>query len=214
MNRQMKEFCANKKKDPDYHTIIHYYNLLQPITILLGPNGTGKSTSIRTMIEETKNLDYMKVISYSTTNDDIVKRKNTPFKLDPTSLAASFLSEGERMDMSFFDWMDTVMLEAILKDRDKEILMLIDEADSGLSIDNIIKAFCQIKFIVNEEVKRGRKIKVAITCNSYELAEYFKDCDNAAYIWVPTNDYMVLGSYTRFKSHYLEYYKEMKPNGD
>ena len=214
MNKRMKEFCANKKKDPDYHTTIHYYNLFQPITLLLGPNGTGKSTSIRNMIEETKGLSNLKVISYSTTQDDIVRRKNTPFKLDPTSLAASFLSEGERMDVSFFDWMDTVMLKAILEDRDKDILMLIDEADSGLSIDNIIKAFCQIKFIVNEEVKRGRRIHVAITCNSYELAEYFKDFERAAYLWVPTNEYIMLGSYARFKRHYIEYYKEMKPNGD
>ena len=68
-----------------------------------------------------------------------------------------------------------------------------------------------ILFIVKEETKRGRKIHLVITANSYELAEVFnnEEVGLVAYIWVPTNDFILLGSYNKFKKRYIEYYKEM-----
>ena len=67
MNKQMKNFCDNKKKDLDYHKEIKYYTLFSPITILLGPNGTGKSASIKLIKDDLKRLDY-NVVFYSTSN--------------------------------------------------------------------------------------------------------------------------------------------------
>ena len=61
-----------------------------------------------------------------------------------------------------------------------------------------------------EENKRGRKIHLIVTANSYELAEVFKEeVELVAYIWVPTNEFILLGSYNKFKKRYMEYYKEM-----
>jgi len=210
MNKKMKEFCKKKLKNRDYYTQIKYYILFSPISILLGPNGTGKSMSIKLMIQDLPKNSNLKVVSYSTSQDDTVKKHTTPFDFRPEAFAAAFLSEGERMNHSFFTWIDDVLLPAVLKEKDKELYIFIDEADSGLSIDKMNEAFRDIIFIVKEELKRGRKIHLIVTANSYELAEIFRDeYDIVSYIWVPTADYILLGSYSKFRKRYLEYYKEM-----
>lgn len=205
----MKEFCKKKRQTPDHYTQIKWYTLFRPIVVLLGPNGTGKSMSLHLMKEDLEKSDSVRVISYSTSLDDTVKKHTSPMDFRPEALAAAFLSEGERMNRSFFTWIDDVLLPNVLKDK-KELYIIIDEADSGLSIDKINEAFRDIIFIIKEEVKRGRKIHLVITANSYELAEVFaEDYELCGYIWVPTNEYISLGSYNKFKKRYLEYYREM-----
>ena len=81
LNKKMKEFCKKKLQKPDYYTEVKWYSLLQPITILLGPNGTGKSTSIKLMQQELSNTGHTNVIAYSTTQDDTVKKHTTPFDM-------------------------------------------------------------------------------------------------------------------------------------
>lgn len=210
MNKKMKLFCKKKLEQPSYYNTIKYYELFSPIVVLLGPNGTGKSTTIREMKEDIpKNRSEAKVISYSTSYDDTVRKHTNQFDFRPEALAAAFLSEGERMNQSFFTWIKDIMLPAVLKDS-RELYIFIDEADSGLSMDKINEAFRGIIFIVKEEVKRDRNIHVVITANSYELAETFENEYNlASFIWVPTGDYIDLGSYNKFKKRYMEYYKEM-----
>lgn len=208
MNKKMKEFCKKKLEDPGYHKEIKWYNLFSPIIILLGPNGTGKSTSLRLMQEELEQRKDTKVIKYSTTNDDIVRKYSGMF-FKPEALVSAFHSEGERMSDSFFDWCEKVMVPEVLRNK-SELYIFIDEADSGLSLDKIHEQFQDILYIMKEEVKRGHKVHLVITANSYELAEVFKDeYKIASYIWVPTGDYITLGSYNSYKKRYLEYYKEM-----
>ena len=64
LNKKMREFCKKKLQKPDYYTEVKWYSLLQPITILLGPNGTGKSTSIKLMRQELSNTGHTNVIAY------------------------------------------------------------------------------------------------------------------------------------------------------
>ena len=211
MNKKMRNFCKKKLAQPDYYTKIEWYSLLQPITILLGPNGTGKTSSIRYMIDELKNTHHTNIVSYSTSKDDTRRKHTTPLDFRPEALAANFLSEGERMNQSFFTWVEEEMLPAILKDPSSELFIFIDEADSGLSLDKIYEAFNDILFIMREEVKRGRRIHLIVAANSYELAEVFnnEEMGFVAYMWVPTNEYIILGSYNKFKGRYMEYYREM-----
>ena len=108
MNKNMKLFCKKKLKKPNTYTEIKWYNLFGPIVILLGPNGTGKSMSINLMKQELSKSDNLIVISYSTTQDDTVRKHTTPFDFRPEAFAAAFLSEGERMNNSLFTWMDDI----------------------------------------------------------------------------------------------------------
>ena len=212
MNKQMKNFCDNKKKDLDYHKEIKYYTLFSPITILLGPNGTGKSASIKLIKDDLKRLDY-NVVYYSTSNDDVVKKYGGPFRFRPSAIRAAFLSEGERMKESFTTWVEEEMIPAILKDKN-DLFILIDEADSGLSLDKMYETFCDIIFIIKQELKNNRRIKMVISANSYELAELFnsEESGTVSYIWVPTEEYIILGSYNKFKKSYIEYDEEMNKN--
>jgi len=210
MNRKMKDFCKKKLEDRDYCRVIPYYKIFYPITVLLGPNGCGKTTTLRKIEEDLKETEAV-VITYSTTNNDIVKVAGNPFNFRPESLISAFHSEGERMTDSFYDWEEKVMLPAILSNKYSNLYILIDEADSGLSLDNIYLHFEDIKFIINAEVNRGRKIHLIISANSYELASVFKGMDPGLvdYLWVPTEESILLGSYNKYRKRYFEYYRRM-----
>lgn len=210
MNKKYKKFIEEKKKHLYSHcTTIHLDNITKPLTILLGPNGTGKSTSMRTIEQELKNKE-IKFTKYSTSHDDIVQKSAPAFgDWDIAGIACSFHSEGERMSDSFFKWMNSDVLRVLLEDKTCPVAILIDESDSGLSIDKICETYSPLLFILEEELKNNRDIKIVITCNSYELAEYL-DKSYAEFIWVPTKEHITLGSYNSFKKRYLEYWEEMK----
>lgn len=95
------------------------------------------------------------------------------------------------------------MLREVLSHK-KELYIFIDEADSGLSIDRLKQSLEPLKFIMKEEMKKGRKIHLVATCNSYEMYEIMQS-DITETIWVPTKEKIELDSYTEFKRLY-EYF--------
>ena len=72
MNKLFKEFCSNKLEHPDYYSEVTLRMIKSPITVLLGPNGTGKSMSIK-YIKYQLDKQQKQCVVYSTTNNDIVK---------------------------------------------------------------------------------------------------------------------------------------------
>lgn len=208
MNNKMKKFCSKKKENYDHYSNISYKKIKSPITVLIGPNGTGKSLSLRNMKIDLEDND-IKVVSYSTSKDDIVQKGASPFgSWDISKIACAWSSEGERMTSSFFDWANSDMLRGILEDKKCPIYILIDEADSGLSIDRLIQTLSQIVYIAKEEYKNGRDIHFIFTCNSYEMLECLQS-DITDIIWVPTKQSVSIKSYSKFKKPYVEYFKEM-----
>ena len=89
MNIGFKAFCDTKKKKPDHYNKIQLKDCVSVITILLGPNGTGKSMSLRLLEEECKKkkINYLK---YSNEQEDIVKKAGWDW--DPYKLACAFQS--------------------------------------------------------------------------------------------------------------------------
>ena len=210
MNRKMKRFCEKKRENTEYYSKVEWTKLFKIFTILLGPNGTGKTMSLLLMKEYLEKSSSNKVFSYSTSKDDVVKKYTGPFDFRPEALVSAFSSEGERMDYSFYTWLKEIF-PTIINSKDKDIYIFIDEADSGLSIDRMIGAFRDFIYVIKDLVNsRDYFIRVVITCNSYELAEIFNDhYEQTSYIWVPTKEFISLGSYHKFKKRYLEYYEEM-----
>lgn len=207
MNKLMKQFIDNKKENPQYYAEISIKNIKSPITVLLGPNGTGKSMSLRNINCQLQ-LKKINFIKYTTSKDDIVQKGAPAFgNWDVSKIACAFTSEGERMTSSFFDWANTTMLSQIMTN-DKELWMLIDEMDSGLSFDRLMESLLQIVSILKMEVSRGRKIYAIFTCNSYEMAELLQS-PITDYIWVPTKEHIKLGSYYKFKKKYIDYYDKV-----
>lgn len=205
MNKQFKKFCEKKKADLfGYYSKLKLSNIKLPITVLLGPNGTGKSLSLLNLDKELQ-LRGINFVKYSTSRDDIVQKGAPAFgNWDPRKLACAFHSEGEKMIDSFFDWANTTMLSAIMTSN-KPLYILVDEADSGLSFDRLMESILQIIHIIVMEVDKGRDIHLVITCNSYEMLE----CTRSKYtdfIWVPTKEHIKVSSYYNFKKRYIEYY--------
>lgn len=209
MNYRMKKFCEKKKENLDYYSEITWQDLYKPITILLGPNGTGKSMSIKLMEDDLKDRDGIVVVSYIAHRDDTTKKHTTPFDMRPESLSAFFTSEGERHEFSFAIWVNEELFRTVSLNKDKEIYVLIDEGDSGLSPDRILNTYSMLLNIVNDMLSRGINIHVVISCNTYELAEVFKDSPITWYYWLPSKEYISLDGYKRFKKRYLDYYKEV-----
>lgn len=208
MNKKMKRFCEKKREQFDYHTMLRLKNIKSPITLLMGPNGTGKSMSMKNIESECKEKK-IKYVKYSTSNNDIVQKGAPAFgSWDPYKLACAFHSEGERMSDSFFDWANSDMLKAILEDKSCPVCILVDEADSGLSWDRLFYTLRPIVHVIEQEHERGRDIHIIFTCNSYEMMQ----CLSSEYqdiIWVPTKEHIKIGSYYTYMKKYVEYYDEV-----
>lgn len=211
MNKKYKTFINKKNENWQHYSEVTIKRINKPITILLGPNGTGKSMSLRG-IEHSLNKSKINNIKYSTSKDDIVQKGAPAFGAwDISKIAMAFSSEGERMVSSFFDWVETDMLKQVLTNKEP-LWLLVDEADSGLSIDRLIYTLTQFIFIIASEVDRGRDIHAVLTCNSWEMLECFMSDKAKQYvdiIWVPTKESINLETYKDFKKMYVEYFNEI-----
>ena len=206
MNNIEIKFCEEKRKHPGKYNLLEINNISNDITILLGPNGTGKSLSLMNIEENCKNIDDIECIRYSNNNEDIVKRGGWDW--DPYKLACAFHSEGERICDSFEEWSQRVMLNKVLKSSNN-LIILTDEIDSGLSLDRLYYQLKQYLFILDKEKKPSRKIKYVFTCNSYEMLEIFKNRNDVDIIWLPSKKRIKINSYNKFKEKYIEYGKYM-----
>lgn len=213
MDNKMKKFCDEKLKSPDYYNCTSISDIKSSITVLLGPNGTGKSTSIKSMIAECKNkhLDY---VFYSTSKNDIVSVSSKPFgNWDVYGISCAFHSEGERMNDSFYKWLDEECVPKLLKSNDP-IYIFIDEYDSGLSIDMIIYSLRGFLFVLNQELER-RPVYVVISSNSYELCSVLKKSIlDVKFIWLPSMNEMKFSTYDDYILPYIDYYNEVYAQGE
>ena len=212
MNNKYKKFMDKKNEDWQHYSEITVKRIKKPITILLGPNGTGKSMSLRSIQNELVKSNTRYVV-YSTSKDDIVQKGAPAFgDWDVSKLAMAFSSEGERMTSSFLDWSSHEMLKAIFEDQKSPLWVLVDEADSGLSIDRLLLTLSQFITVVTGEYDRGRDIHALLTCNSWVMLEIFLLKSIRHYvdvIWVPTKESILPSDYINFKGLYLEYFDEI-----
>lgn len=211
MNKKYQQFMDKKEKDWQFYSEITTKRIKKPITVLLGPNGTGKSMSLRGL-EYNLNKSKINNIKYSTSHDDIVQKGAPAFgDWDISKIAMAFSSEGERMVSSFFDWVNSDMLKSVLNNQEP-LWVLVDEADSGLSIDRLMLTISQFLFVVISEVKKGRDIHAVLTCNSWEMLECLlvKGAkDYVDIIWVPSKESIHPKTYQDFKKLYHDYFDVM-----
>ena len=124
---------------------------------LFGPNGVGKSTLINGLINQTLNIKSSKpgiCYSYQNSKDNfkIRQARNLPESYDPFFLVMKFnsqyISEGQSIIYSMFDLLDAFKKNGEFKyHEDKDSIVLLDEIDSGMSIDNIDTTMRKIKYI-------------------------------------------------------------------
>lgn len=211
---------------------MHYHNLNTntDIHILLGPNGSGKTTSLRTIKHEldskhNPNSTYddpnplirrlhtsnptIPVLYYGSDRNDISK---TTSDITLQALTANFLSEGEHMCTSFSKWFTTTWYPYLQDPSYHEMYVLIDELDSGLSLDRIKHTIDQLHNIHTiETTKYNRKINIIFTANSYELLESIQRLfkNNTVY-WLPSHKQVIINSYQEFSKLYNYNYTKLR----
>lgn len=195
------------------------------ITVLVGCNGSGKTTLMR-IIKEKLTEHKIPMIYYNNLSDggndsmqEALMSGNMEFLIE-----SSLSSEGERIVLNLRKVIDQIvyfiknrtlkksssasLMEALRRahgtnDKDEldstsdELWILIDAADSGLSIDNII----DLKFVLNRAIQdncTGTTFYIVVSCNEYEM------CDGEQCFDVQKMKYVSIKSYSKFKKVILD----------
>ena len=165
------------------------------ITVLVGCNGSGKTTLLRTLQDDlrAKNVPVMFFDTLNTARDIV---SGAMFKND-IELAASAMvsSEGERMCIGIGSFASDAKhfistgrkrlsaLEAAFMDDEpeavtsKERWILVDSADSGLSIDVLLDVKNFFGMMVEYGQRIGVDLYVVVSTNQYEFAADSKCID-------------------------------------
>lgn len=146
---------------------------------LFGPNGVGKSTFIQAIEKHKLDVQIDKptqLFSYQNGRDNFKVREPRSYAeaFDPGFMNSKFdakaISEGQSIIYSMFDLLDGLNPKGQLHSEDgKDFLIVLDEIDSGMSIDNIDMTMRKIKWLV----KHRSDLQFIMSFNSPRVIKHF-----------------------------------------
>lgn len=148
---------------------------------LFGPNGVGKSTLIKAL--EDNKLDVVTdkptmFYSYQNARDNFKHREARSYHelFEPWFIKcrvdARTISEGQSIIYSFFDLLDCFKdYESLPILKSQDYLLLLDEIDSGMSIDNIDTTMRKIKHLLRVR----NDLQIIMSFNSPRILKWFPD---------------------------------------
>lgn len=149
-----------------------YVEIKEGLTILVGCNGSGKTTMIRQMKDQLNKDDSVTVLEFNNLTQGGSNRvSELAFyeKFDEVSLRL-LSSEGENI---YYNIGDTVRKigRAIHKKEKEKLFIFLDAIDSGLSIDYCTELIDVIKNIIIPDAENsGVELYIVASTNAYELA--------------------------------------------
>lgn len=185
------------------------------VTVLVGCNGCGKSTFVEKIAEqlEKNSIPY---ITYNNLHDGGTRAREKAMFYGEMDLFATLFcsSEGEQI-VANMGSCATQMGQLARRNKDaKELWVLLDAVDSGLSIDNIVDVK-EYLFKTVIEHNKDKDVYIVVSANEYEMCngENCFDVYNGKYIrFSDYNDYrqFILNSKTEKDKRYEK--KEKKTN--
>ena len=196
----IKSISINKNSNLEEILFFNKMNLEQ-ITLLFGANGVGKSSLIKGILKQKEikfNCDKeTKLYSYINTEQNfrnMDKNSNLSYKdmfnpyLFKQKFDASKLSDGQNI---IYSLQDIFELCVQIKDDSNDSVILLDEIDSGLSIDNVEYLSDKIKEITD----KYSNIQFIIAFNNFEFCRNFPKVFN-----MYNGKYITIESYEQYRN--------------
>ena len=192
--------------------------LIQGLTVLVGCNGAGKSTLLKNIKEELKSEKVPYIMFDNLQDGGSNGISSAAFNENFTMMSLMFTSsEGENIYNNFGLWFQGVRnfiingkynsdrkedrFVEIFRDKDEiekereefkkhhERWLLIDAADSGLSIDNVIEFKDVFNLILEDAKQFDKEVYIIISANEYELVRGENCFDVNTGKYISFNDY-------------------------
>ena len=189
------------------------------VTVLIGCNGIGKTTLLTIIKESCKKKD-IPCLYFNGQRETADLVSNAEFFGDIEMMARGMTSsEGELLNLSLGKYVsqmrsfilkhtgvrkddavptDSQAIDEDNSDSSKEIVFLLDAADSGYSIDNVLELKKIFELAMQDANTHGASLFIIVAANSYEMA-HGEQCYNVA-----TGKHVKVRSYERFKKLVIE----------
>lgn len=156
------------------------------VTVLVGCNGTGKTTLLKEIEHQLKKRE-VPLVSYDNLKDGGHNALSHAGYIGDIEYLATGMcsSEGENIYMNLGQTARKIGNAVQKNPNAKELWVLMDAVDSGLSVDNIVELKeLLFEFVINDVSKRGADVYFVVSANEYELArgEQCLDVYNGRYI--------------------------------
>lgn len=193
------------------------YTFESGVTMLIGSNGTGKSTLLRQLssifgkgnwivIEDNENIRNNYNCYYYDNEYEQNHRKQTWLEDTDSRVSRRIVetfenSEGQNMwDYLYYQLYNIGKAVRNAKEQNKKgIFLLFDGLDSGLSLDKIYKLKQELlDFIIKTDETNDFKIFIICSANSFELSKGY-DC-----VDVKTQEHIKFNNYEEYEKYFME----------
>jgi energy-coupling factor transporter ATP-binding protein EcfA2 len=171
-------------------------------TALVGCNGSGKSTLLHLLKEQLNDIEDIAVLAYDNLIEGGASAKESAGWHDNLELLTTLIvsSEGEQIIINLGQTARAIKQFVHKHAKDcKELWILIDAIDSGLSIDNIVAIKEHLFKAIIDDIKNQDCVPyIVVSANSYEL------CCESDCLDVRSGLHCTFKSYDDYKDFILE----------